>query len=196
MDLNIMNLFDDFKPKIRVDIDGTVEADCPEVELPKPEPPQFDWIHHAAEKDIREMQEALDVIGNHLEHMRWRAEQDSKALEKLRQEKWRDEQLQDMKRQRDEAVQDKYRGFPITKEESDKIHKWRQDHDTNIHSNPSGYHGASGGGYEYVFYPTGLGTAADCICSACKSRAIREAGALWYDKLKELGGILEFQELG
>ena len=113
---------DTFVPKLKIDIDGTVEAECLDVELPRPEPQKFDWIQHTAERDIREMEEALTLLGNHLEHMRWRAAQDSKALEELRQEKWRDEELQDMKRQRDEAIQDNYRGFPITKEESDKIY--------------------------------------------------------------------------
>lgn len=192
MDLNI----DNFKSKIKIDIDGTVEADCPEVELPKPKPQQFDWIHHVAEKDIREMQEALNVIGNHLEHMRWRAEQDSKAVEELRQEKWRDEQLQDLKRQRDEALEDTHRGFPITKQQMRDINEWQTQHDTVFHSNPNRYHGAAGGGYEYTFYPTGIGTSGECICCNCKSHAIAEAGVNWYKKLKEWGGVYEFQRLG
>lgn len=31
----------------------------------------------------------------------------------------------------------------------------------------------SGGGYEYNFYPTAIGTSGVCICSTCRSKAIR-----------------------
>ena len=58
---------------------------------------------------------------------------------------------------------------------------------SEVHANPEGYHGASGGGFSYTFYPTGLGT----TCNQCKAKAIREAGKKWYDRCKELGGVCE-----
>ena len=67
-------------------------------------------------------------------------------------------------------------------------------HDTVVHNNPDQYHGASGGGFEFVFYPTGLGTAGDCICASCKRSCIRKFGTMWYEECIAMGGIFEFQK--
>lgn len=186
-------LDDDFGlPKLKIDYGCTIETERPQVQPTK----KFDWIQYSADKDIAEAEKALDSVKSMVSDLRRRYADAAKQVRDISDEKWKDRQLEQLKAERDQAVRDSQRGFPITEQELQAIHKWQQEHDTNVHNNPKQYHGASGGGYSFVFYPTGLGTAGDCICSSCKSRAIREAGALWYDKLKELGGIFEFQELG
>lgn len=126
----------------------------------------------------------------------------------LESESYKDEELQDMKAQLQEMQKDYYRGFPITKEELDSVHKWQEEHDAAEHSNPNSYHGAIGGGYTYEFVPTSIGTFGTCYCGVCKRKAII-AGALagtsaakknGFDKavydqyLAEHNGSIDFQE--
>lgn len=116
--------------------------------------------------------------------------------ERLRDEHFKDKQLDEMSKILESVRADYLRGFPISEEEEKKIYEFQKDHDTNFHSNPTQYHGVSGGGYEFSFYPTGLGTISYCICGDCKRRAIKEAGADWWSKMKEWGSFVEFGDFG
>ena len=185
----------EFRPKLKIDIDGTVEMEAPNIELPK-QLPKMDWIDLRAERDIRAAEEALDSVKTMVTDLRRCYQKAAQDVAALTADNWKDEQLQLLKRERDKAREDMYRGFPITKEELTAINNWQTKHDTEVHNNPKQYHGASGGGYTFVFYPTGIGTAGDCICSTCKSRAIKEYGVDYYKYLKEMGGVFEFQGLG
>ena len=75
------------------------------------------------------------------------------------------------------------------------IHNWLTNHDKATHDNPEHYHGAAGGGYEYVFYPTNIGTFGECICTACKYKAISEHGKDWHKHLETNDGLFVFQEV-
>lgn len=163
---------------------------------PHPDKPKFDWINHRAESEIKMAEEALDSVRKMVSGLRRKVEKAEHDVEALRAENWKDEQLLAMRRSMQEAVDDMNRGFPITKSELDSIYTWMKQHDTFVHNNPHQYHGASGGGFEFVFYPTGIGTAGDCICSSCKSSCISQFGAKWYQKCVDMGGVFEFQKLG
>lgn len=67
-------------------------------------------------------------------------------------------------------LKDYYRGFPISKDEAEKIAEWKKKHNEEIHGND-----IFSSGYTYEFYPTGLGTFGKCICSACQKRAYDDA---------------------
>lgn len=113
----------------------------------------------------------------------------NKEIEKAREEnkKLRDENYKDNELSMMEArvnhleaekkvyLEDYYRGFPISKNEVEEITEWKKKHDTEEHNNPNQYHGSSGGGYNYEFIPTGLGTIGKCICLVCKKRAYDDA---------------------
>lgn len=108
-----------------------------------------------------------------------------------------------MKARLDEMSADYYRGFPISESESEMVSKWKRNHDATEHANPKGYHGCSGGGYSYVFYPTAIGTSGVCVCDVCRTKAYRAAFATGeYDRktyrqyMEEHNGEIEFQELG
>ena len=110
--------------------------------------------------------------------------------------------MQDMKKQRDAALADMWRGFPITEKESVAIRDWKKKHDTEVHGNPHGYHGCSGGGYTYMFYPTSIGTIGSCRCDICHQRAMIAACAhgsydrnVYQAEMKERDGIFDFQTL-
>lgn len=152
-----------------------------------------DFVAQIHEKEIDKLINELHWQLNSLVRMNADARQRN---QELLDEHFKDETLAKLKAERDKAVKDSYRGFPITESELKAIHAWQKKHDTEVHNNPNQYHGASGGGYSFVFYPTGIGTAGECICSSCKHRALKEYGMDYYTHLREMGGIFQFQELG
>lgn len=112
--------------------------------------------------------------------------------QKLLDEHFKDETIAKLKMERDNAIQDSQRGFPITESELKAINAWQKKHDTEVHNNPDQYHGASGGGYSFVFYPTGIGTFGECICSSCMAKAVAD-GKEWRKVLEAFDGIFVFQ---
>ena len=147
-----------------------------------------DYFH---KKEIESIDEAINKLKKALISLEDRNMRLQKSLETIKNEKWRDNELQDMKQKMEQAILESNYGFPLTKRERDMAYDWQRKHDTEVHFNPKGYHGASGGGFSYTFYPTGLGTTCNCFCNQCKAKAIREAGEKWYDRCKELGGVYE-----
>lgn len=133
-----------------------------------------------------------------------RVEAINKELTDLRSETWKDEALQDMKQQLEEAKADCYRGFPITESEQKSIREWEDNHYANQH-NVKTLHdklqmgGAIGGTFHYEFVPTSIGTSGSCVCGTCKSRAMREANGdrnKYRELLKKYDAEFEFQEIG
>ena len=143
-----------------------------------------------------EVNKKLDEIRGQFARANKLNEQLSEENYRLRDEHFKEKELAEMGKILEQMRADYWRGFPISEEEEKKINEFQKEHDTNFHSNPTQYHGVSGGGYEYVFYPTGLGTIGYCICSECKSRAIKEMGANWWSKMKEWGSFVEFGDFG
>ena len=80
-----------------------------------------------------------------------------------------------MKKDYDRMEEDYYRGFPISKQSSNKIQNWIKEHEDKYHGGYPAYHGASGGGYQYIFSPTAIGTAQTCYCASCKMKVIEES---------------------
>ena len=90
-------------------------------------------------------------------------------IKKLKDENWKDNELQSMKEEYDKMREDYYRGFPISKEEKEKIKEWINKHEKEKHPRskmdyPRG--GAIGGCYSYHFVPTSIGTfgTIECTC--------------------------------
>ena len=100
----------------------------------------------------------------------------------LKDKNYKDNELDSMKKQVESAKidmeimkKDMYRGFPITAKEKEAIHNWSKEHDEKEHKNPRGYHGAIGGGFNYHFTPTSIGTVGVCVCGTCERRAYAAA---------------------
>lgn len=151
-----------------------------------------------------------ETIDEYLDNIKVNLLDKQKTIESLRKkiddfekEAYATQEMQDMKKQRDAALADMWRGFPITEGENKAINDWKKKHDTEAHGNPQGYHGCSGGGYTYMFYPTGIGTSGVCRCDICHRRAMDAAYAhgsynrnVYQAEMKERGGSFEFQALG
>lgn len=127
----------------------------------------------------------------------------------LKDKNYKDNELDSMKKQVESAKidmevmrRDMDRGFPITAKEKEAIHNWSKNHDKKEHKNPRGYHGAIGGGFDYVFTPTSIGTVGMCVCGTCQKKAYAEAFATGtfdrekYNKyMNEHGGCFIFQDI-
>ena len=91
---------------------------------------------------------------------------------KLKDEVWKDEELQNMKEQLDKMKSDYNRGFNITEKEDAAIEEWKKKHEEEVHglTTPMARiqaQGVSGGRYSYIFYPTAIGCAGVVKCNAC-----------------------------
>ena len=83
----------------------------------------------------------------------------TKEIEKVKSEKYADEELSKLKSEYDKMKSDYYRGFPISEEEDKNIKEWIK---SQQEKNP-GIGGAAGGRFTYRFTPTGLGTSGTII---------------------------------
>ena len=91
---------------------------------------------------------------------------------KLKDEVWKDEELQDMKEQFEKMKSDYNRGFNITEKEEIAIKEWRKKHEEEVHGLTTPIarvkaQGVSGGRYSYIFYPTAIGYSGVIRCDAC-----------------------------
>lgn len=170
--------------------DGSIEIEAEDIHIPESEVDKItrNFLHSRDVKAIETKIEDLKLTLLSLENNNNRLQ---KRFNEIYDEKWKDNELMEMKLKMERAIRERSYGFPLTEEERNRSYDWQRKHDSEVHSNPEGYHGASGGGFSYTFYPTGLGTTCDCFCNQCKAKAIREAGAKWYDRCKELGGVCE-----
>lgn len=98
-------------------------------------------------------------------------------IKNLKDEHWKDNELQSMKEQYDEMKEDYYRGFPISKEEKEKINAWINKHEKEKHScseNDFSRGGAIGGCYCYTFIPTSIGVFGSIKCSCGEKFTFQE----------------------
>jgi hypothetical protein len=162
-------------------------------DLNTPEEIARSFLH---DQDIKLVENKIEDLKQVLLSMAYNNDRLQRKFNDLYDEKWADTTLQNMKKELEEVRQDMYRGFPIRKREKEEINNWILKHDEEVHNNPNHYHGVSGGGYEYSFCPTGLGTIGYCICENCKHRAIKAKGEKYWDYLKELNGYVKFGDFG
>lgn len=148
------------------------------------------------DRDIKLVEGKIEDLKQYLLSMVHKNDRLQRQFNELWDEKWKDNKLQEMKQELEQTKQNMHRGFSIDEADNKKINQWILKHDEDIHHNPNHYHGLSDGGYEYSFYPTGLGTIGYCVCNICKSRAIQEKGIKYWDYLKEHNGYIEFGDFG
>lgn len=87
---------------------------------------------------------------------------------KLKEEVWKDEELQDMKTKLEQMRADYHRGFAITESEKKRIDAWKEKHEEEVHgvrNDVPSYKRGRGGSYSYHFYPTSIGTSGVIKCS-------------------------------
>ena len=161
-------------------------------------------------RHIKPLSESIDNLQYWFSSLNEEIKRVSDENARLKDEHYKDEELQAMKTKMEEAIakrdeiwHDCLRGFPISENEQTQINNWMKKHDAEEHKNSEQYHGCSGGGFSYEFYPTAIGTSGVIVCDCCRKRAYDAAYAKGsYDRdayqkyMKEHNSKFEFQELG
>ena len=125
-------------------------------------------VEKAAEDFARSVKHCYEIQKNINENLR-------KENQKLKDEHYKDEELQMWKRKYENAQKELYNGFGITDEEMEKIREWQNKHDAEVHGLTDSRMrlkagGAIGGRYKYEFLPTSIGVAGTVICGKCGAR--------------------------
>ena len=110
------------------------------------------WIMDDIKKTLQQVYDHYRIICNRNGYL-------TKEIEKVKSEKYADEELSKLKSEYDKMKSDYYRGFPISEEEDKNIKDWiKKQQEKNPDSG-----GAAGGRFTYRFTPTGLGTVGTII---------------------------------
>lgn len=117
------------------------------------------WIMEDIKKTLQQVYDHYRNVCRQNDYLR-------KEIEKVKSEKYADEELSKMKEKYDRMSKDYYRGFPISEKEDKKIKEWIEG---QMKKNPS-IGGAIGGRFRYEFIPTGVGTAGTIIDSFTEDR--------------------------
>ena len=112
------------------------------------------WIMDDIKKTLQQVYDHYRSVCNRNDYLR-------KEIEKVKSEKYADEELSRLKSAYDKMKSDYYRGFPISEEEDKNIKEWIK----NQQKKNPGIGGAAGGRFTYKFIPTGLGTSGTIIDS-------------------------------
>ena len=108
-----------------------------------------------------DIKKTLQQVYDHYRSVCNRNDYLKKEIEKVKSEKYADEELSRLKSEYDKMKSDYYRGFPISEEEDKNIKEWIK----NQQKKNPGIGGAAGGRFTYKFIPTGLGTSGTIIDS-------------------------------
>ena len=108
---------------------------------------------------MEDIKKTLQQVYDHYRSVCNRNDYLKKEIEKVKSEKYADEELSRLKSAYDKMKSDYYRGFPISEEEDKNIKEWKK----NQQKKSPGIGGAAGGRFTYKFTPTGLGTVGTII---------------------------------
>lgn len=105
-----------------------------------------------------------------------------KENKRLKEENYKDDELQKMKQQLEKMKADYWRGFPISEDEEKAIEEWKKKHAAEKHGLKTDHDmlkagGCIGGTWKYEFLPTSIGVSGSVTCRIC-------------------GEKFEFQEIG
>lgn len=115
------------------------------------------WLNEDIEEVLQELYDHYRAINNRNEYL-------SKEIARVKEETYKDNELTEMKKKYDEMSADYYRGFPISKEESEKISTWMKEV-TKGEDPREKIGGAVGGRFKYEFIPTSIGVIGTIIDS-------------------------------
>ena len=110
------------------------------------------WIMEDIKKTLQRVYDHYRSVCNRNKYL-------MEEIEKVKSEKYADEELSKLKSEYDKMKSDYYRGFPISEEEDKNIKEWIK----NQQEKNPGIGGATGGRFTYRFTPTGLGTVGTII---------------------------------
>lgn len=127
--------------------------------------------------DFQGLNKSLDEIKYQVEETLKYAEKMEKENKALKSDLYEKEEI---KKLREEIkLLKSYRGFNISPTERENISKWRKSHIENQHNGKESK-SAIGGGFEYTFSPTSIGTVGCVHCVSCMNHVLDE----YYDLVR------------
>lgn len=119
------------------------------------------WINQDIRKVLQELYDHYRSIQNRNEYLK-------NELERVKSDKFKDEELAKMKSEYEKMKAEYYRGFAISEDEDDLIKEWEKHMIEKYPANS----GAIGGRFRYEFVPTGVGTVGTVVDSFTNQRYI------------------------
>ena len=119
------------------------------------------WINQDIKKVLQELYDHYRSIQNRNEYLK-------NELERVKSDKFKDEELAKMKSAYEKMKAEYYRGFAISEDEDDLIKEWEKHMIEKYPANS----GAIGGRFHYEFVPTGVGTVGTVVDSFTNQRYI------------------------
>ena len=122
---------------------------------------------------MHDVTQTLDAIKREFDSQNARIIYLQNQNKKLKEEHYKDTELQKMKEELERVRADMYRGFPISAEEEKRIKEWQDKHDAEVHGLKTLKErvragGCIGGRYSYEFVRTSIGVIGivKCNCGA------------------------------
>jgi hypothetical protein len=122
---------------------------------------------------MHDVTQTLDAIKREFDSQNARIIYLQNQNKKLKEEHYKDTELQKMKEELERVRADMYRGFPISAEEEKRIKEWQDKHDAEGHGLKTLKErvragGCIGGRYSYEFVSTSIGVIGivKCNCGA------------------------------
>lgn len=122
---------------------------------------------------MHDVTQTLDAIKREFDSQNARIIYLQNQNKKLKEEHYKDTELQKMKEELERVRADMYRGFPISAEEEKRIKEWQDKHNAEVHGLKTLKErvragGCIGGRYSYEFVSTSIGVIGivKCNCGA------------------------------
>lgn len=163
--------------------------------------PKIGWKNAA---DTITIEQACQIIADRINEAEEEKEKAKARVHEYEEHINADKRVRELNEKLAEIQEEVRRGFTITKQETNFITRWQNNHDLDRHNLDTldkklRAGGSIGGRYHYEFYPTSIGTSGYCVCGYCQRKAIRECKGN-IDKYNELldkyDARFEFAELG
>lgn len=113
-----------------------------------------------------DFQECLRGLSFNYDRLYEQAQFFNNELLRMRDEKWRDEELQKLKTENEQLYKRLQHGFYIHPKEQELINNWIENHAQQKHRG-NGQGGVVGGMFSYTFTPTSVGTVGTIKCTLC-----------------------------
>lgn len=109
--------------------DGSIEIEMPDLHIPESEADNIvrNFLHSRDVKAIETKIEDLKLTLLSLENNNNRLQ---KRFNEIYEEKWKDNELLEMKQKMERAIRERSYGFPLTEEQRNRSYDWQLKHDS------------------------------------------------------------------
>lgn len=141
---------------------------------------EYSTYSDGAYTHVVSLDESVRSIKAHIRSVEMRNKYLEEENARLKDEAYKDTQLQEMRESMERMRQEIRYGFPVDEEEHRRLEEWKRKHDEEAHGADYSqkkfrYSGAIGGSYTYRFTPTSIGTFGTCVCSCGAKFDFQEA---------------------